>query len=43
MILLAASALLSLVAGAVWLFGVFAEREAVGQTSRELTITSPPV
>ena len=41
-ILLAASALLSLVAAAAWLIGVFAEREAVGQTSREPTITAPP-
>src|SRR5215204_6437621 len=41
-ILLAASALLSLVATAAWLIGVFPEREAVGQTSREQTITAPP-
>jgi hypothetical protein len=41
-ILLAASALLSLVAAAAWLVGVFPEREAVGQTSREPTITASP-
>src|SRR5215213_6144171 len=41
-ILLAASALLSLVAAAAWLVGVFPEREAVGQTSRDPTITAPP-
>jgi hypothetical protein len=41
-ILLAVLALLSLVAAAAWLIGVFAEREAVGQTSREQTITAPP-
>ena len=41
-ILLAASALLSLVATAAWLIGGFAEREAVGQTSRDPTITAPP-
>jgi hypothetical protein len=41
-ILLALSALLSLVAAAAWLVGVFPEREAVGQTSREQTITAPP-
>ena len=41
-ILLAVSALLSPVAAAAWLVGVFAEREAVGQTSREQTITAPP-
>jgi hypothetical protein len=41
-ILLATSALLSLVAAAVWLVGVFAEREAVGQTPRDPTITAPP-
>jgi len=40
--LLTASALLSLVAAAVWLVGVFPEREAVGQTSRDSTITAPP-
>jgi hypothetical protein len=40
-ILLAASALLSLVA-TPWLVGVFPEREAVGQTSREQTITTSP-
>jgi hypothetical protein len=40
-ILLAASALLSLVATAAWFIGVFAEREAVGQTSRDPTITAP--
>jgi hypothetical protein len=40
--LLAASALLSLVAAAAWLVGVFPEQEAVGQTSREQTITAPP-
>ena len=41
-ILVAVSALLFLVAAAAWLIGVFAEREAVGQTSREPTITAPP-
>jgi hypothetical protein len=41
-ILLAASALLSLVAAAAWFVGVFPEREAVGQTSRDQTITAPP-
>ena len=41
-ILVAVSALLSLVAAAAWLIGVFPEREAVGQTSREPTITAPP-
>ena len=41
-ILLALSALLSLVAAAAWLVGVFPEREAVGQTSRDPTITAPP-
>ena len=41
-ILLAASALLSLVAATAWLVGVFPEREAVGQTSRDPTITAPP-
>jgi Na+-transporting methylmalonyl-CoA/oxaloacetate decarboxylase gamma subunit len=41
-ILLAVLALLSLLAAAAWLIGVFAEREAVGQTSREQTITAPP-
>ena len=41
-ILLAASALLSLVAAAAWLVGVFPEREAVGQASRDPTITAPP-
>jgi hypothetical protein len=41
-IILAASALLSVVAAAVWLVGVFPEREAVGQTPREQTITAPP-
>jgi hypothetical protein len=41
-ILLAVSAPLSLVAAAAWLVGVFPEREAVGQTSREQTITAPP-
>src|SRR5215208_5140040 len=41
-ILLAASALLSLVAAAAWLIGVFPEREAVGQTSRDPSITAPP-
>jgi hypothetical protein len=40
--LLAASALFSLVAASVWLLGVFPEREAVGQTSRDPTITAPP-
>src|SRR5688572_7224349 len=35
--LLAASALLSLVAAAVWFVGVFPEQEAVGQTSRDPT------
>jgi hypothetical protein len=40
-ILLAVSALLSLVAAAAWLIGVFPEREAVGQTSRDPTITAP--
>ena len=41
-ILLAVSALLSLVAAAAWLVGVLPEREAVGQTSGEQTITAPP-
>jgi hypothetical protein len=41
-ILLSVSALLSLVATAAWLVGVFAEREAVGQTSREQTINASP-
>src|SRR5215216_4881623 len=41
-ILLAASALLSLVAAAVWLLGVFPEREALGQTSRDQTISAAP-
>jgi hypothetical protein len=41
-ILLAVSALLSLVAAAAWLIGVFPEREAVGQTSRDPTITASP-
>ena len=41
-ILLAVSALLSLLAAAAWLIGVFAEREAVGQTSRDPTITASP-
>jgi hypothetical protein len=41
-ILLAVSALLSLVAAAAWLIGVFPEREAVGQTSRDPAITAPP-
>jgi hypothetical protein len=41
-ILLAVSALLSLVAAAAWLVGVFPEREAVGQTAREQPITAPP-
>jgi hypothetical protein len=41
-ILLAASALLILVASTVWLLGVFAEQEAVGQTSSDQTITAPP-
>jgi hypothetical protein len=41
-ILLAVLALLSLVAAAAWLMGVFAEREAVGQPSREPTISAPP-
>ena len=41
-ILLAVSAPLSLVAAAAWLVGVFPEREAVGQTSREQTITASP-
>src|SRR5215216_293504 len=41
-ILLAASALLSLVAAAVWLLGVFPEREAVGKTSKDQTITAAP-
>src|SRR5688572_21807392 len=36
-ILIAVSALLSLVAAAVWLVGVFPEQEAVGQTSRDQT------
>jgi hypothetical protein len=40
-ILLAASALLSLVVAA-WFVGVFPEREAVGQTPRDQTITAPP-
>src|SRR5215217_4628820 len=40
--LFAVSALLSLGAAAVWLIGVFAEREAVGQTSRDQTIAAPP-
>jgi hypothetical protein len=42
MILLAASVLCSLVAAAVWLLGAFPEREALGQTSREQTITASP-
>jgi hypothetical protein len=41
-ILLAVSALFSLVAAAAWLIGVFPEREAVGQTSRDPTITATP-
>jgi hypothetical protein len=41
-IILAASALLSLVAAAAWFVGGFAEREAVGQTSRDQTIAAPP-
>ena len=41
-ILLAVSALLSLVAAAAWLIGALPEREAVGQTSRDPTITAPP-
>jgi hypothetical protein len=41
-ILVAVSALLFLVAAAAWLIGVFPEREAVGQTSRDPTITAPP-
>jgi hypothetical protein len=41
-ILLAVLAPLSLVAAAAWLIVVFPEREAVGQTSREQTITAPP-
>jgi len=41
-ILLAVSALLFLVSAAAWLIGVFAEREAVGQTSSDPTITSSP-
>jgi hypothetical protein len=41
-ILLPLSALLTLVAAAAWLIDVFPEREAVGQTSREPTITAPP-
>jgi hypothetical protein len=41
-ILLAVSALLSLVAAAAWFVGVFAEREAVGQTSKEQTTTATP-
>jgi hypothetical protein len=42
-ILVAVSALLFLVAAAAWLIGVFPEREAVGQTSRDPTITAPPL
>src|ERR671916_1122511 len=41
-ILLAASVLLSLVTAAVWLFGAFPERAAVGQTLRDPTIIAPP-
>jgi hypothetical protein len=41
-ILLAASALPSFVAAAVWLVGVFPEQQAVGQTPRDPTITAPP-
>jgi hypothetical protein len=41
-ILLSVSALLSLVAAAAWLIGVFAEREAFRQTSRDPTLTAPP-
>jgi hypothetical protein len=41
-ILLLVSALFSLVAAAAWLIGVFPEREAVGQTSRDPTITASP-
>src|SRR5918995_1104489 len=41
-ILVAVSALTFLVAAAAWLIGVFPEREAVGQTSRDPTITTPP-
>jgi hypothetical protein len=41
-ILVAVSAFLFLVAAAAWLIGVLPEREAVGQTSREPTITAPP-
>jgi hypothetical protein len=41
-ILLAASALLSLVVTVVWFVGLFPEREAVGQTSSDQTITASP-
>src|ERR687897_1413974 len=41
-ILLAVSALLFLVAAAAWIVGVFPEQEAVGQTSRDPTITASP-
>jgi hypothetical protein len=41
-ILFLVSALFSLVAAVAWLIGVFPEREAVGQTSRDPTITASP-
>ena len=41
-ILLAVSALLFLVAAAAWIVGVFPEREAVGQTPSDPTITASP-
>ena len=41
-ILLAVSALLFLVAAAAWLIGVLPEREAVGQTPSDPTITASP-